>query len=73
MIRKRVTCMDFEMWNRSLWGSLTGQTPVIRGRCGSCGASFAKRAPLMDSPTVICDACGAVNTIPIEIVRQGSR
>ena len=56
-------------WNLNL---LSGPKWVIK--CGNCGHTFKERIPVINDPTVLCPACGAINELTgLVVERLGDR
>jgi len=49
-------------WNLNLFSG-----PKWTIKCGGCFHTFKKRIPLIDYPTVLCPACGALNELELVI------
>lgn len=50
-------------WNLNLFSG-----PKFIIGCGNCPHAFKQRLLLVDDPTAICPACGAINVLPLRLV-----
>jgi hypothetical protein len=55
-------------YNWSIW-CLFGSGPLWTIKCGHCAATFQKRVPMIDEPTVECPKCHVPNILSIVIER----